>query len=250
MKKILVIGESCTDKYTYGMCVRLAPEAPIPIITPIEEVSVGGMAMNVFSNIKSLGVEADLITNENWNYITKHRYVDLRTNQILLRIDIDDDKYGRIDLSDIQFDKYDAIIISDYDKGFLNIQDIEFISSNHNLVFLDTKKILGDWTYNVAFIKINEQEYKLSKKFITNRMNQSLIVTQGHKGCTYNNINFGVPEVDVKDTCGAGDTFISGLACHYIYTQNICESIEFANLCATQVIQKKGTGITTLKLKI
>ena len=48
--------------------------------------------------------------------------------------------------------------------------------------------------------------------------------------------------MDVKDTSGAGDTFLSGLVGNYLETYNIIEAIKFANKCATQVVQKKGTA--------
>ena len=43
----------------------------------------------------------------------------------------------------IKWDEYDAIIISDYCKGFINEYDIEYIAQAHPLTFLDTKRILG-----------------------------------------------------------------------------------------------------------
>ena len=50
----LVIGDSCLDVFRYGKVEKLAPEAPIPIITPEREESNPGMAGNVVRNIKSL----------------------------------------------------------------------------------------------------------------------------------------------------------------------------------------------------
>ena len=35
--KILVIGDSCKDKYIYGLCERMCPEAPVPVFQPIKE---------------------------------------------------------------------------------------------------------------------------------------------------------------------------------------------------------------------
>ena len=36
-KGILVIGDIMLDKYVYGACDRISPEAPIPIINYIKE---------------------------------------------------------------------------------------------------------------------------------------------------------------------------------------------------------------------
>jgi D-beta-D-heptose 7-phosphate kinase/D-beta-D-heptose 1-phosphate adenosyltransferase len=68
---ILVIGESCNDIYSYGIVNRLAPEAPVPVLQPSRTLEVGGMAMNVYENIKSLDVDVDIVTNDNWNKIIK-----------------------------------------------------------------------------------------------------------------------------------------------------------------------------------
>ncbi len=250
MKKILVIGESCNDIYSYCKTSRLAPEAPVPVIQPISEINVGGMAMNVYQNVKSIGVEVYILTNSNWKKISKHRFIDDRTNQMFLRVDSNDQEYGRIDFNTIDFSLYDAIIISDYDKGYLFKEDIEFICKNHNYVFLDTKKILGDWAKLAKYIKINNYEYEASKKSIGDTLYESLIITLGSQGCQYKNTTYPVPKVDVKDTCGAGDTFIAALVCDFIFSNNIEQSIQFANKCATQVIQKRGTGKTNLKIQI
>jgi sugar/nucleoside kinase (ribokinase family) len=48
--------------------------------------------------------------------------------------------------------------------------------------------------------------------------------------------------VEVKDVSGAGDTFISGLCYYYLKTKSIEESINFANECATKVVQKRGVS--------
>ena len=50
--KILVIGESCVDKYIYGMCDRLCPEGPVPVINPIETKTIAGMAANTYANVR------------------------------------------------------------------------------------------------------------------------------------------------------------------------------------------------------
>ena len=35
--KVLVIGDVIIDKYIYGTSTRISPEAPVPVITYIEE---------------------------------------------------------------------------------------------------------------------------------------------------------------------------------------------------------------------
>jgi D-beta-D-heptose 7-phosphate kinase/D-beta-D-heptose 1-phosphate adenosyltransferase len=246
--KILVIGESCNDVYCYGSVNRLAPEAPVPVLQPIKKIEVGGMAMNVYENLKSLNIECDIATNKNWKEITKKRFIDDKTNQMFLRVDTNDSSYGKISYEEIVWDNYDAIIISDYDKGYLSKEDIEYICTNHNKVFLDTKKILGNYAKKAHFIKINNYEYDITKNEIDAELNNILIITLGGNGCKYKDEIFPVPKVDVKDTCGAGDTFIASLVFDYLKSNNIKKSIIFANKCATQVIQKRGTSKVNLEL--
>jgi bifunctional ADP-heptose synthase (sugar kinase/adenylyltransferase) len=240
--KLLVIGDSCLDIYIYGKCERLCPDAPVPILLPIKEVKGGGMAYNVKSNIESLDIECDIITNK--TNITKTRYVDIKTNQMLVRVDSDISKVDRIqNIKKIPFQNYDAIIISDYCKGFLEEEDIEFIASQHNNTFLDTKKILGEWCNNISFIKINEMEFERTKRFIHDEILNKIIITTGSKGCIFKEKIYPVNAVEVKDMTGAGDTFISALSVMYIKTKNIEKSISFANKCATIVVQKRGVNV-------
>lgn len=243
---ILVIGDSCTDVFTYGDAVRLAPEGPAPVFNPLFSKSNGGMASNVASNILAIGANVKLITQE--EEIFKTRYIDERTNFLLLRIDAND-KTSNISknvlnkILDNCFDgkKYDAIIVSDYCKGFLSEEDIELIATRNSNVFLDTKKILGEWCNDVTFIKINHTEFDRTKHTINYLgLYEKMIITRSDEGCEYNNVLYPVEKVNIKDVSGAGDTFISGLVCEYIRTKNITEAIKFAQECATKVVQKKG----------
>ena len=173
--KILVIGDSCTDVFKYGHVPRLAPEGPAPVFNPLDTKSNGGMALNVKANIEAIGADVTLITQK--ENIIKTRYVDERTNSLLLRVD-EEQKVSRIstDIKDkIVNNKYNgiyysAIIISDYCKGFLTENDIDKISSCNSNVFLDTKKILGDWCLECDFLKINHVEFdktNFSQRLIT-----------------------------------------------------------------------------------
>jgi D-beta-D-heptose 7-phosphate kinase/D-beta-D-heptose 1-phosphate adenosyltransferase len=240
--KILVIGDSCTDIFRYGKVERIAPEAPIPIILPEHETSNPGMAGNVVANLKALGAEVDFVTNK--TEIRKIRYVCSKYNYLLLRVD-ENDKCEPIDASFLPEQEYDAIVISDYCKGFLSEEDIEFIVQNaSNPIFLDTKKILGDWAHNVDFIKINYHEYERNKEVLLNDIifQNKTIITRGKYGCNYQGKNYPTVDVSVKDISGAGDTFLAGLVVEYVRSQNIEKAIQFAQDCTTVVVQKSGVS--------
>lgn len=241
---ILVIGDSCRDIFVYGSIDRMSPEAPVPIIVPEYQKENAGMAGNVAANLKSLGANVILITNK--QEIKKIRFVDERYNHMVLRVD-EGDKCERISNVNLDYSDYDAVIISDYCKGFLKEEDIEYISENCRCpTFLDTKKSLGDWCNKIDYIKINNFEYERNKTNIINNkiLKDKIITTQGKRGCVYRQEIFPTQEVPVKDVSGAGDTFISGLVVEYVKTRDIRKSIEFAQQCTTQVVQK--TGVATV----
>jgi D-beta-D-heptose 7-phosphate kinase/D-beta-D-heptose 1-phosphate adenosyltransferase len=246
---ILVIGESCRDIYRYGECSRLCPEAPVPVIKlSNDELSINpGMAMNVYRNIISLSddsIDVAISTNANWESVNKIRYVDQRTNYIILRTDENDDQINRCDnLRKIKFSDFEVVVISDYNKGYLSEEDIKFISQQHKNTFLDTKKILGDWCSDVKYIKINEFEYNRTKHMLNKEMESKMIITLGPAGAKHLEQVYPVPKVEIKDTSGAGDTFIAGLALKYAETKDIEEAIRYANDVATAVVQKKGVSI-------
>ena len=257
---VLVIGDSCQDVFIYGDIERISPEAPVPVFKPTHEESNDGMAKNVSNNVESLGMTIYTITNE--NCIIKKRFVENRSGQMVLRVD-EHDYCDRIKIKKLQgitnnkftsysltgtIGKIDAIIISDYCKGFLEESDIEHICKYNNNVFVDTKKKLGEWIKDADFIKINELEYKKNHELLSDRgFEKKLIVTLGSKGCRYKDKVFNVEEVPVKDVSGAGDTFIAGLVRGYLDTNNIESAIEFAQKCTTHVVQKHGVATVTLK---
>ena len=86
---IYIIGDSCIDRYIYGFCSRICPEGPVPVFNTIEQTTTLGMAGNTYRNITTFFPEACFISN-NPKAITKTRFVDKKTNQLLLRVDTDD----------------------------------------------------------------------------------------------------------------------------------------------------------------
>lgn len=240
MKKILVIGESCRDVFVYCDSNRLCPEAPVPVLNIVDQRENPGMAGNVRRNIESLYNKVDIYTNKNWYEIAKTRYVHEETNHMFFRVDTTQ-KIERVDVKKINLD-HEVIVISDYNKGFLLEEDIDYICSKHSNVFIDTKKILGNWVSNAKYIKINDYEYNNSKQFLTDELNSKIIHTMGGLGCEFQNKRYPTKKVEVKDLSGAGDTFMSALVVKFIETDDIIQSIRFANQCASKVVSQKGVA--------
>jgi len=253
--KFLVIGDSCTDKFVYGKCERICPEAPVPVFSPVKEVINGGMAANVSANVKALGVDCDLITHK--NEILKTRYVDIKTNQMLLRVDENDQAEDKFSYKDVDFKKYDAVLISNYCKGFLNgMRDVKNVCLEHDNVFLDSNKckIDTDLPLNLRFLKINEHELEVNpwiKGHVYNNAGHAcsytrpdqIIITLGHKGCNYMGKIYTPPKrVVAQDLSGAGDTFLAALAVSIMKVNDVDAAINFANDCASKVVSKRGVA--------
>ena len=234
-KKILLIGDSCTDEYVYGVCERLNPEAPVPILKFNRKETNKGMAWNVRENLMSFGIEVYVVTHK--ENIIKTRYIDEKYNQQMLRVDNE----PFVNPMDYQLpeDEYDALVISDYNKGFLTEEKIsEIVDSFDGPVFIDTKK--DHLPMLDAYVKINEHEYNNFKSSIDN-----LIVTRGGKGCEYKGKLYPAEKVNVFDVVGAGDTFLSALVYFYLKYGTIEHAIPYANKAAAIAVSNFGTYVLT-----
>jgi len=251
---VLIVGDSCKDIFIYGDVNRLSPEAPVPVFNPRRKIQNDGMAKNVANNVEALG--STIYTISNPNSIKKVRYVDHKSNQLVLRVDEHDHctRINPIILSGIQNNKchlplvgeskVDAIIVSDYCKGFLNENDIKWICDNNENVFVDTKKKLGEWIDNCTYLKINSLEYENNEEFLNEyyTIMDKTIVTKGNEGCLFKDKIYPTDDVEVKDISGAGDTFLAGLVVEYLKSNDIVKSIKFAQECTQIVVQKHGVS--------
>tara|TARA_Y100001938_G_C8028074_1_gene399110 strand:+ start:127 stop:873 length:747 start_codon:yes stop_codon:yes gene_type:complete len=245
--KFLVIGETCNDRFCYGKSSRLCPEAPVPVFVPENGINNLGMAANVYSNLKAIDDnlhsgspyrnKIKLITNEAEGH--KTRYIDSQSNQMFLRVDTDSYPTCR-NLPD-NIEDYDAVIVSDYNKGFLKDLHLKEIGLRSKLSFLDTKKNFNiDWADNFSFIKINKKEYEENGwKFRA----ENVVVTKAEEGCWYQDKDYPLQNPsEVRDVSGAGDTFLAAFSYAYTATQELKSSILFAQECCQDVVRKKGVA--------
>jgi D-beta-D-heptose 7-phosphate kinase/D-beta-D-heptose 1-phosphate adenosyltransferase len=207
--RIDLIGDSCTDVYHYGTCNRLSPEAPVPVLKETRRVVQRGMSWNVRLNMEAFGALVVHYTNE--EKITKHRFIDKRYNQHLLRWDEGENKpYYRTLNKDIP-------------------------------IFVDTKKT--DLScFKDVFIKINEKEFN---NIETPPNNSELIVTLGEKGTRYKDELYPTKAVEVFDVCGAGDVFLASLVYTYLRDKSMVDAINYANRMASLSVTHMGTYVLT-----
>ena len=233
---ILLIGDNCVDIYQYGTIDRLSPEAPVPVFVPSYTEERHGMAGNVFNNLEALGCNVNYLFGET---TTKTRLIDSRSKQQIVRIDKD------VESTPITFDTaipdvYDAIVVSDYNKGTVSYELIEELIALSIPIFIDTKKtdlerLQGAW------VKINSLEYTKIKSECS-----GLIVTAGAEGAYYKGMRYPAVKVEVADVCGAGDTFLSALVYQYLTTKDIDSSIPFAIRASEVTVQHTGVYAPSL----
>jgi D-beta-D-heptose 7-phosphate kinase/D-beta-D-heptose 1-phosphate adenosyltransferase len=236
--KILLIGDNCTDVYKYGIVDRISPEAPVPVFVPHYDIVKEGMAGNVCKNLEALGCKVNFLHGETSK---KTRLVDTRSKQQIVRIDHD------IDSSPITIETalpdYDAIVISDYNKGTVSYELVaELRKEFSGPIFVDTKKHDLE-KFEGCIVKINQHEFKQ----LTSKPKSNLVVTYGEKGVVWDDWAFGVSTVEVADVCGAGDTFLSALCYKYLNTNHMPTAIQFAIKASAITVQHVGCYAPTLK---
>ena len=242
--KIVVIGETCVDEFIYGEVTRISPEAPVPVFKPLENVKNAGMSGNVVANLKALDSECEIIHLTHTSNITKTRIVEKKSNHMFLRIDEGEDQVPNFEWTafvDIALGESDAVIVSDYDKGYLRDADLREIARKSTLSILDSKrKLTNKIIEGFDFVKLNESE-RLNNPELTG---DNIITTLGKKGAEYKNIVFESPSPkDTIDVSGAGDTFTSAFITKYFETEDERESIRFANLKSSEVVSKRGVAV-------
>lgn len=239
---ILLIGDDCVDVYQYGTVDRISPEAPVPVFKFSHEESRPGMAGNVCANLKALGCNVDYLHSET---STKTRLIDTRSKQHIVRIDNDVASTAiKLDTAIPAF--YDAVVISDYNKGTVSYELIEEIIAESQFgvkfpVFIDTKKTDLE-RFQGAWVKINELEYSKIKSECS-----GLIVTLGSKGAkvVHHGLKFKAPVVEVADVTGAGDTFLAALVSEYLTQRDIGAAIPYAIRAASVTVQHFGVYAPT-----
>lgn len=305
-KKILVIGDIILDKYVEGSVSRISPEAPIPILDRKNTFYSLGGAANVAKNLKALGamvwiigrIGDDLAGNivikqlskENiyFDFLMRDKTVPttvktrfISSNHQLLRVDLEDTQsvefgeFGEDLIADIDrhMRNFDAVIISDYNKGVIFPKLLSEISclkkQSTTIVTADTKKTdislfrgfdaltpnkielckMFGKTLN-SLDEIRKAAYSLADTFDINNM----VVTLSEEGILIQNslssncyCHIPAETKEVIDVTGAGDTVISvytlALTCGY----TPYDAAILANKAAGIVVTKQGTATISVK---
>jgi len=283
MSNILVIGDSIIDHYVYGSVNRQSPEDfTIPVVDiESEEYRLGG-CLNVASNLASLaqydkihvssfissftknllqskGIDSSMSfcvpsrVHKPADYeLLKLRVINSESKKQLIRLDnrkgIEDDviAFYKSCVREFDFGYFDAIVVSDYNKGLINQEVIAKLASFRGPIFIDTKKEdLTIWNkLHQPIVKINDKEFSscTGKESIRN-----LIVTMGSEGCSCYRAGVETLHCDEDefifdpDVIGAGDVFLAAFTLKYTESKCLKLSMEYANKVAGISVTKKGT---------
>tara|TARA_B100000963_G_scaffold257474_1_gene225899 strand:+ start:123 stop:1646 length:1524 start_codon:yes stop_codon:yes gene_type:complete len=191
--KVLVIGETIIDKYTFSQTIGKASKDPILVIKEKNDIVFLGGAASVAQNIKGICRNVDFlseigpekiyksfinkklknvnkifINRKNSSTIVKKRYVDEISNRKLLGVyNIDNSNIKKANNKIYNFlkqniKKYDLIVVSDYGHGLIDNKISQMIVKKANNIFLNCQLNSN----NIGFHSM--KRYKGSKNVIIN----------------------------------------------------------------------------------
>ena len=256
MKKLLfVAGDPIKDIY-----LTLDQENK-----PLTKETLPGGALNVYSNAVAINSNSDVevlwltpepntfyeIIREDEKIV--HLPLTVVKKNFYFRENLQESLLENINAVSLTNIKVSALLLSDYNKGFLNsvnkftaknkfdyiILDSKYRSTNLNFLEYGKTKI---WRctgseYDNSFAKsFDIVVWTDASKPIKVFKKQVLVFTAI------------VPRSEVIDTCGAGDTFTAALISAILEGRSLEEAILFSIKASTDVIQRPRTQTTNIKL--
>ena len=276
---VLILGDIILDINYQSEVKRNAPEADIPIYDILEKNYILGGAANVALNLKNLGANVELIgligDDSNGKKITDLLDENKVTNKLFVdnnrhttqknRIFINNKLHVRYDIEEthdiscsaeeqainyvINKKNIDAIIISDYDKGFIteNLSQniIKYANDNNIPTFVDPK-LKNYLKYKDCFLlkpNINEAEKISDNKNIDKMIEiinkkigcQNLLITIGKQGMILNSVSNKIEHesiINLVDVTGAGDIVMAVLVYIYLKEGDLFKACKIANYIA------------------
>ncbi len=313
-KKILVVGDVILDQHIRGTVSRISPEAPVPIVLQSGDPTFSpGGAANVASNLKSLGAAVTLVGRVGQDSEAKILLQSLKKGKIptkgifkdrvtptivktriviahqqILRLDREkvEDNLSKNFLAKIKtflqknVAGYDAVILSDYGKGLLCKDLIEFISTlayQHGKILTVDPKVEHFAYYqgatsitpnrkeaenairNIKITHVESHKLRLNSDRLETLADvehageallkflklQSLLITLGEQGmCIFEKgkkaIQIHTRAREVFDVTGAGDTVIAVFTLALSAGATKFQAADLANYAAGIVVGKMG----------
>ncbi|HOX26292.1 MAG TPA: D-glycero-beta-D-manno-heptose-7-phosphate kinase [Candidatus Krumholzibacteria bacterium] len=195
--RLAVVGDIMVDRFLWGRCDRISPEAPVPVVRLQRETLQLGGAANVAANLHALGVGCGLIgvcgqdeagaslrtllgalsLAEDGLIALGGRPTTMKTriiaqNQQVVRADLEDDRpLAAAETAQVvarlrSLGPFDGVVLSDYGKGVLTepvlAEIIALGRERGGIVVVDPKK--GDYSQyrGVTSLTPNQREAELA----------------------------------------------------------------------------------------
>ena len=276
-KKILVIGDVMLDTYVHGTAIKISPEAPVPDISIDSEINFPGGAANVASNISSLQgqvslfgfigedsagkILSDLLREKKIDFFpsylskTTKKTRIISQNQQIVRISNEDASKKTLSHPSLEEEikKSDLIVLSDYAKGTISSDLMDFLKSFGKTIIADPKPQNVELYHRVNVLKMNQNEaleisgkreiYSAGKS-LTERFSSDIIITRGSEGVALFgkfSAEFPASARNVSDITGAGDTFLAALGLSLASGAKLDDAVLISNYASGIAVSKKGT---------
>ena len=294
--RLLVVGDVMLDRYVTGDVNRISPEAPVPVMTVEDERAVAGGAANVALNASDLGAQVEAVgwfgTDEQGKClksllddrgITVDSQLDFQgaptisktrvmaSNQQICRVDRElgfqayqPDLALLGDALRQKAESVDAVIVSDYGKGFVTNELLSLVREASPFLAVDPKPSrLLDYSHPDLLTPNRLEALELAGhsrlsrdslpqeevvRAICEKFNPAMLaITLGADGMLLardGKIEKTIPTAarEVFDVSGAGDTVIASLTLALVAGASLEEAAELANLAAGIVVGKVGTA--------
>ena len=298
--RILVAGEVMLDRFVYARVSRISPEAPVPVLAVEREVASLGGAGNVARNIASLGgrvtliggrgedpaglkidellsrepgIASALLVSSRARTTEKIRYIADR--QQMMRADVEAlwpeaEKGEALSRIGEAIPAHDALVISDYAKGFLPASLVQAMiataRAHKKPVIVDPKGTDLARYDGATVITPNRQEAGAaagldaeSDQTVATAAEQLLknlpelgaaLITRGPSGVTLLVRGQAVVHIaararQVFDVSGAGDTVVAALALALAVKSEWKAAASLANIAAGIAVTMVGTAAVT-----
>ena len=216
--KIFLIGDPMHDVYHFGHYSKLSQEAPIQVWVQDRQETREGGAANVRRNLEGLGCLVDMCFPVVTGWGEKHRYF-VGQYQVF-RLDRDKAYTEATDYDPFKFFVPDAIVISDYGKGFVSSYVCQNVIQQAQVrkipVIVDPKG--PDWRKYRGCTVITPNEKEMADRECGTQF-ENLIIKKGENGMSVHMKDLPFVHVPaqakhVYDVCGAGDVVTAVIAAY------------------------------------
>jgi len=300
---VLVLGDVMVDRYWWGSVNRISPEAPVPVVRMDRMTLAPGGAANVAANVTGLGAQVTLVgvigedaeagllpemlrsfgVSDQYLLRVPGRHTTTKTrviahSQQVARIDQETTTPLSHDAEHVLINKLvrlietaNAVVISDYAKGFLSdtlLRRIIDLSNQSGVSVLIDPKGKDYSKYRKASLLtpnrreaadacgLEESDQRVidiaGKKLLTDFDIQSVLITQGEDGMTLFQKDREPDHLttrarEVYDVTGAGDTVIACMAVAIGAGSDLHAAAAIANIGAGIVVEQVGTTAITVQ---